>query len=82
MPNYTGDTIWTWHATFYLHLLRRYHRPEYKKQYEKFAELIERHGNYPELVNPDGSWYYAPFYRSDPGMVWAALFLELPNPSS
>jgi len=77
MPNYTGTTIWTWHATFYLHILKRYKRPEYKQQYAKFAELIERHGTYPELVNPDGSWYYVPIYRADPGMVWAALFLEL-----
>lgn len=81
MPNYTGDSIWTWHATFYLHLLNYYKRPEYEKEYRKFASLIERHGNYPELVNPDGSWYYAPFYRADPGMVWAALFLELPQPT-
>lgn len=79
MPNYTGSTIWTWHATFYLHLLRRYDNPAYDAQYERFAELIERHGSYPELVNPDGSWYNAPFYKSDPGMVWAALFLELPT---
>lgn len=77
MPNYTGTTIWTWHATFYLHILKRFKRPEYKQQYEKFAELIERHGTYPELVNPDGSWYYVPIYRADPGMVWAALFEEL-----
>ena len=80
MPNYTGDTIWTWHATFYLHVLQKFSRPEYGREYKKFASLIERHGNYPELVNPDGSWYYAPFYRADPGMVWAALFLELPAP--
>lgn len=77
MPNYTGTTIWTWHATFYLHILKRFKRPEYKAQYARFAELIERHGSYPELVNPDGTWYYAPIYRSDPGMVWAALFEEL-----
>ncbi len=82
MPNYTGDTIWTWHATFYLHLLAQYGRAEYAREYRKFAELIERHGNYPELVNPDGSWYYAPFYRADPGMVWAALFLDLPVPKA
>ena len=79
MPNYTGDSIWTWHATYYLHILHRYERPEYTKQYNQFAKLIERHGTYPELTNPDGSWYYAPFYRADPGMVWAALFLELPK---
>lgn len=77
MNNYTGTTIWTWHGTFYLHLLKKYRRPEYKEQYRRFAELIERHGTYPELVSPDGSWYKTPIYRSDPGMVWAALFLEL-----
>lgn len=80
MPNYTETSLWTWHATYYLHLLVRNNRSEYRKQYEKFSELIERHGTYPELTNPDGSWYNAPFYRADPGMVWAALFLELPPP--
>lgn len=79
MPNYTGSTIWTWHATFYLHLLKRYDNPSYKQQYDKFSELIERQKSYPELTNPDGSWYEAPFYKADPGMVWAALFLELPT---
>lgn len=77
MPNYTGTTIWTWHATFYLHILKKYRRPEYKEQYLSFEKLIERHKTYPELVNPDGSWFYTPLYRADPGMVWAALFLEL-----
>lgn len=77
MPNYTGTTIWTWHGTFYLHILKRFKRPEYKTQYEKFSELIERHKTYPELVNPDGSWYYAPLYKAGQGMVWAALYLEL-----
>lgn len=79
MPNYTGTTIWTWHATFYLHLLNRYNNQAYNAQYRRFSDLIERHGSYPELVNPDGSWYNAPFYKADPGMIWAALFLELPT---
>jgi len=77
MNNYTGTTIWTWHGTFYLHLLKKYKRPEYDEQYRHFADMIERHGTYPELLNADGSWYQTPIYRSDPGMVWAALFQEL-----
>lgn len=81
MPNYTGTSIWTWHGSFYLHLLKRNKRPEYKEQYESFCALIERHGTYPEMVAADGSWYKAPFYNGDPGMVWAAIFLELPEPS-
>lgn len=77
MPNYTGTTIWTWHGTFYLHLLKHHGRSIYREEYNKFSALIQRHKTYPELLNPDGSWYLAPFYRADPGMVWAALYLEL-----
>lgn len=80
MPNYTGTSIWTWHGAWYLHLLKRNKRPEYKEQYESFCALIERHGTYPEMIQSDGSWYKAPFYNGDPGMVWAAIFLELPEP--
>jgi hypothetical protein len=77
MPNYTGTTIWTWHGTFYLHILKKYNRPEYLEQYTRFATMIEKYKTYPELINPDGSWYKTKFYKADPGMVWAALFLEL-----
>lgn len=77
MPNYEAHTIWSWHGVFYLHLLRRYGRSEYQHQYDSFARMIERHGTWPEMLNPDGSWYEAPIYKGDPGMVWAALFLEL-----
>ncbi len=79
MPNYTETAIWTWHGSFYLHLLHRNGRSEYTENYKRFCSLIERHQTYPELLNPDGSWYYAPFYRSDPGMVWVAIFMELPE---
>lgn len=77
MPQYTGNTLWTWHATFYLHILKHYKHTDYRENYDKFTELIERHGTYPELVNHDGSWYKAPFYMADPGMIWIALYMEL-----
>lgn len=80
MPNYQGDTIWSWHGEYYLHILRRYKHPHYAREYKKFARMIELHGNFPEMLNLDGSWYNAPIYKGDPGMVWAALFLELPAP--
>lgn len=79
MPNYEGHTIWSWHGEYYLHLLHHYKRPEYAREYRKFSAMIELHGTFPEMLNLDGSWYYAPIYRSDPGMVWVALFLELPQ---
>lgn len=81
MPNYEGATIWSWHGEYYLHLLKKYKHPNYKREYDKFASMVELHGMFPEMLNLDGSWYYAPIYRSDPGMVWVALFLELPKPT-
>lgn len=81
MPNYEGATIWSWHGEYYLHLLKKYKHPDYKREYDKFSEMIELHGMFPEMLNLDGSWYDAPIYRSDPGMVWVALYLELPKPS-
>lgn len=82
MENYTGTTLWTWHATFYLHSLKTFGRSEYDQQYRRFAELIEKTGTYPELINTDLTWYKRPFYKADPGMVWAALFLSLPQPQA
>ncbi|MFZ1258762.1 MAG: hypothetical protein WAQ25_04815 [Candidatus Saccharimonas sp.] len=77
MPQYEGQTLWSWHGVFYLHLLKRCRRPEYEHQYQSFARMIERHGTWPEMLNADGSWYNAPVYKGDPGMIWCALFLEL-----
>ncbi|MDN5275477.1 MAG: hypothetical protein JWN33_126 [Candidatus Saccharibacteria bacterium] len=81
MPNYAGESVWSWHGEYYLHVLKKYQRPEYNEQYVRFAAMVERHKTFPEMLNKDGSWYYAPIYRGDPGMVWVALFLELPVPA-
>ncbi len=78
MPQYEGYTLWSWHGLFYLHTLRRFNRPEFKVQRERFAKgMIEQHGTFPEMLNKDGSWYYAPVYRSDPGMVWAGIYVDI-----
>lgn len=78
MPQYEGNTLWSWHGMFYLHSLRRFGRPEFTRQRERFAKgMIEQHKTFPEMLNKDGSWYYAPVYRGDPGMVWAALYVDL-----
>lgn len=80
MPDYQGHSIWTWHGTFYLHVLNKYKRPEYGKEYTKMEDLILRHRTFPELLNLDGTWFKTIFYSGDPGMIWAALFLDLPTP--
>ena len=83
MPEYEGNTLWSWHGMFYLHSLRRYNRPEFADQRRRFAEgMIEQHKTFPEMLNKDGSWYYAPIYRGDPGMVWAGIYVDLATDST
>lgn len=80
MPEYQARSIWSWHGAFYLHVLQKYHRTEYREEYMKFEQMIMRHRTFPELLNPDGTWFKTIFYSGDPGMIWAALFLDLPKP--
>lgn len=78
MPHYEGHTLWSWHGLFYLHTLKRYADPSFESQRQVFAKgMIEQHGTFPEMLNADGSWYYSSIYKGDPGMVWAALYVDL-----
>lgn len=77
MRNYADTTIWTWHGVFYLQLLKRYEHPDYPAQLASFESMMTRYVTFPELLHPDGSWYKAPVYKSDDGMVWCALYLAL-----
>ena len=77
MPNYAGTSIWSWHGVFLLHSMKHYDHPHNDEEYAKFTQMIERHKTWPEMLNPDGSWYLAPIYKGDPGMVWAALYITL-----
>lgn len=77
LRNYQGTTIWTWLGAIYLQLAKRYGSPGRAKEEDAFRSMIERYGTFPEVLNPDGSWYRTTFYSSDEGMLWAALYLDL-----
>ncbi len=78
MPNYQGTTLWTWLGAIYLQVLHSASRAEFADEYAKFATLLEKHHNFPEMLDTDGTWYKTPFYRAEQGMLWAAIFLEIP----
>ncbi len=77
MPNYAETTIWTWLGILYLHLLARAEDSDLPRALASFRTIIERHRNFPELLNPDGSWYESRVYRAEEGMIWSALYLDL-----
>ncbi len=73
--NYEGNAIWTHMGPLYIKLVKQI-EPELGKQYaEKYAQLIEKHGNYLEVFSPDGKPYRSPFYYCDRGMLWACNYL-------
>lgn len=80
MRNYAGTTIWSWMGALYLDLLARAGNPNYGAERAKFDAMLVRTGTFPELLNPDGTPYQTRLYRAGHGMLWAALYLALPDP--
>lgn len=68
---------WTILGPIYIRLLKRIDGKAATVQTEKFSRLIERHGNYPEILDSKGRPFQTLLYHSDAGMIWASLYLEL-----
>ncbi|MBI4438844.1 hypothetical protein HY640_02845 [Candidatus Woesearchaeota archaeon] len=71
------DAIWAQLGPIYISLLKKISPEEAMQQTNKYAETIERHGNYMEVFATPERPFRSAFYHSDAGMLWAALFLEL-----
>jgi len=74
MPDYASNTVWTWMGLLYLKLLKDSGSKDYKTEYSKFTQLIDRYKTFPELLHPDGSWYKTIFYKAEEGMIWSAIY--------
>jgi len=77
IKNYQGNTVWTHIGPLFIKLMMMVNPKkglEYKKGYK---ELIERYGNYLEVLNEDLTPFQSPFYMSDEGMLWAVNYLDI-----
>ncbi len=72
-PNYQGDTVWTQFGPMFIEVVSRVDGGLAKIYIGKYEEWIEKHRNYLELFNADGSVYRERGYHADEGMIWAAL---------
>jgi len=75
VPNYAGNTIWTHLGGCYLQVLQKANKAEFKASIGRYKEMIEKHKNFLEVFNPDGTPYKSRFYFSDDSMLWAANYL-------
>jgi hypothetical protein len=75
--NYERDTIWMHMGPIYITLVKKINKNKFNFYIEQYKEIIEKHKNYLEVFNPDGSIYKTFFYHADEGMLWSSMFLGL-----
>ncbi|RMF55034.1 hypothetical protein D6745_03375 [Candidatus Woesearchaeota archaeon] len=76
-PNYEGTSIWSHMAMPYIKLVKKIDLDLYKKYKEAYSKIIEKHGNYLEVFEPNGRPYKRLLYKTDESMLWAANYLTL-----
>lgn len=75
--NYQGTTVWTHMGPLFIKLMKQINSGkanEYKKEYKG---LIEKYGNYLEVLNSDLTPFQTKFYMSDESILWAVNYLDL-----
>ncbi len=77
LRNYESNALWMHMGPLYVKLLQHVNKERAKQYKEKYKELIEKHQNFLEVFNPDGTPFSTPFYYCDSGMLWAANYLTL-----
>ena len=75
--NYESNAIWMHMGPLYVKLLKHVDKERAKHYKHKYTELIEKHQNFLEVFNPDGTPFRTPFYYCDSGMLWAANYVTL-----
>lgn len=71
------DAIWAQMGPLYIKLLSRVDRKAAEKHMETYKNLIGRNMAYMEVYSANGKPFSTPFYHSDAGMLWAALYLVI-----
>ncbi|RME70951.1 MAG: hypothetical protein D6776_10975 [Planctomycetota bacterium] len=74
LPNYQGDSIWTFFSVGWIELLARVDRAAARAHLRTYETLLQRYGTWWEVFEPDGS---GPLrgrlgHGADWGMLWAA----------
>ncbi|MDO8741447.1 MAG: hypothetical protein Q7J54_07850 [Candidatus Woesearchaeota archaeon] len=77
VPGYERSSIWMHMGPLFIGLVKKINKNKAEDYVQQYRSLIEKYKNYPEVFDADGKPYKTPFYYSDEGMLWAAMFLDL-----
>jgi len=75
--NYESDSVWTHLGPLFIKVVQHYDSELAKTYKEKYRELIEKQGNYPEVLTAEGKLFKSAVYYCDSGMLWAANYVML-----
>ncbi len=77
LPNYQGDTNWFSLGLLFLHNVKKYDKNIFREYLEDMTEVVEKYKNIIEVFGVDGKPYKSNFMKSDEGIIWAAMYLDL-----
>lgn len=79
MPDYQGASVWTSLGSMYLQLRHACDPASASAEIDRYRTWIERDGTFWEVIDDQtGERYWStPLTRSDEGMLWSAIFLDL-----
>jgi len=76
LKNYERDTVWMHLGQAYIDIVKKVDKGLFIFYINQYKKLVEKHKNYLEVFNPDGTPYKSPFYYCDESMLWASMLLR------
>jgi hypothetical protein len=77
MRNYESNAIWMHMGPLYVKLVQKIDKNKAAEYLDSYTQLIEKHQNFPEVLNVKGKPYGSFYYYCAFGMLWAANYLTL-----
>ena len=72
-----GTTVWTHTGPLFIKLIKKINPAKARMYNALYKELIEKYGNYPEVLNEDLTPFQTRFYMSDECILWAVNYINL-----
>lgn len=76
-PGYEKDTLWMHLGLCYIKTIKSTDKKLLRKYLAVYERLIKKNKTCHEVFNSEGKIFSRPLYRSDEGMLWCSIFLEL-----
>ena len=76
-PNYAGNTIWPHLALCFIEVVQKFNKSLAEYYLKQYGIQIEKHRNFIEVYNPNGTPFMQIFFKADEGMIWCSKWLGM-----